>query len=1325
MSDFVHLHVHTQYSLLDGFSDVKKIVQKAKDLNMPALGITDHGTMFGVIKFFNEAKKAGIKPIIGVESYLSKRKMTDKAGAQDRGTNHLLLLAENQTGYQNLLKIASASQIEGFYYFPRIDHEFLAAHSEGIICTSGCMAAEIPRALVQENPEEAVRKLDWYYEVFGPDRFFIELQSHQIPEMPKLNQDLLDLGKRYNSQFIATNDVHYVNQEDAKMQDIMLCIQTGSLVSDTKRMKMSGDSFYLKNADEMKSLFGDVPSAISNTLAIAERCTVDLSSKGTILPEFEVPEEYTVKSYLYHLCEKGLYERYGESMHDDVIQERLNYELGIIDKMGYNAYFLIVWDLCQYSQKEGIWYNARGSAAGSIVAYALEITLVDPIEHKLIFERFLNPDRVSMPDIDLDFQDDLRYKLMEYCAKRYGEDKVASIITFGKMKARGSVRDVGRVQNIPLDDVDRIAKMIPMAPLDMTIRTAIDTQPDLKQAYNSAIWVKELLDTAIQIEGSLRNAGTHAAGVVITDRPVVDYIPLHRPTGNAKDSPIKTVTQFDMKTVDSLGLLKVDFLGLSTLTIMQRACKFIKERHDIDLDLHNIPLDDESTYEMLGRGETAGVFQLEGAGMTRWVKEMKPSTLDHVIAMVALYRPGPMEFIPSFIKRMKGEEEIEYHHPSLKPILEETYGITVYQEQIMYTAMDVGGYTAAQADFLRKAVAKKEESILKENRANFVAGATKNDVSEEVANKIFDGWEAFARYGFPKGHAADYAVIAVETAYLKCHYPVEFMTALLSVSKSDMDKVTKYAGDCRKMGIQVMPPDIRVGDWDFTIGTADDGKDCIQFGLGAIKNVGEGPVRAIVEGREGEIFNTVTDVAIKLDLRKVGKRALESMIKVGALDTFGPRFAVLDVMESMVSLSTQTFQAAEAGQLTFFSMDTGMTQEIDLPPTDPEKFKREELNWERELIGIYVSDHPLTSVMKDLKDVISHMSSDLAIVEAEEKVRVAGIITKIRPHITKKGKAMAFVGIEDTQGLMDLVIFPRVWIRFREILEIDKIVVVDGKIDNERGEPKVLVDHIRTEFSKLQPIEPSSVQQTSAKKKVQKVSLNNENVHPSAGKSNNGEMQKIKRSASSEGRTPNIVASHEPDNFPAGWEEMVEGETGSQNQNGNANPDVFEPPKQNHSRKPIANGVEEIESKDNLPWEADIVLDKAEPIIQREATNNHIEEEQADYKGGEPKRDFEKEIKESLPIVDSTISGSINQSLKMVTVIIKSMGDSARDALRVRRLYGMLISHPGNDKFAFYLVDNSNGYRMEYPNETTNLDSEVLQRLSEVVGEENIVVENI
>ncbi|HSO27606.1 MAG TPA: DNA polymerase III subunit alpha, partial [Anaerolineales bacterium] len=751
---FVHLHVHSEYSLLDGFSNIKKLVKRAKEMKMPAVGLTDHGTMFGVIDFYNAAVNAGVKPVIGIEGYMAARGMKDKDSQFDKKSSHLLLLAENETGYKNLLQIASTAQLDGFYYYPRIDHDFLAAHNEGLICTSGCMSAEVPRMIQQGNLEGARQQLDWYYEVFGADRFFLELQAHNIKELDEINKNLLTLGRRYESQFVATNDVHYVDKEDARLQDILLAIQTGCVLTDPNRMRMTDASYYLRSPDEMAALFADIPGALENTLLIAERCEVDLGFKGYRLPDFEVPPGYDAQSYLRKLCEDGLERKYGARARLAETQERLNYELAIIHQMGFDAYFLIVWDLCRYAAEHDIWYNARGSAAGSIVAYTLDITMVDPIDHGLIFERFLNPGRVSMPDIDLDFPDDRRAEMMEYTARRYGDDKVAQIITFGTLGARAAIRDVGRVMDIPLPEVDRVAKLIPAIPgKPVSIGEAIEEVAELKQLYKSTPYLRELIDTAKHMEGVVRNAGTHAAGVIITDKPIIEYVPLHRPTGSAADSPVKTVTQFEMSVLDSLGLLKVDFLGLATLTIMARACKLIRERHEVDLNLYNIPTDDPETYELMGRGETAGVFQVEGSGMRRWLMQMKPKELANVIAMVALFRPGPMDFIPGYIKRMHGEEEVNYRHPSLEPIFRETYGYPVYQEQLMFAAMDLAGYTASEADGLRKAISKKKKDVLEKHREKFVAGAVRNGIEEPIARDIFSDWEEFARYGFNKSHA--------------------------------------------------------------------------------------------------------------------------------------------------------------------------------------------------------------------------------------------------------------------------------------------------------------------------------------------------------------------------------------------------------------------------------------------------------------------------------------------------------------------------------------------------------------------------------------------
>jgi len=969
---FAHLHVHTEYSMLDGFSNIKKLVKRVKEMNMDSVAITDHGTMFGVIDFYKAAKAEGVKPIIGLEAYMAARGMKDKDSKLDRSSFHLLLLAENDKGYQNLLKIASAAQLDGFYYYPRIDHDFLAAHSEGLICTSGCMSAEIPRALLQDNPEEAVRKWNWYYDVFGPDRFFVELQEHNIPEILDLNRKLLSLGARYSARFVATNDVHYVNQADAKLQDVLLAIQTNSTLADPDRMRMTDDSYFLRSPLEMSKLFSEVPDALSNTLLIAERCNVDLSFKGYHLPEFPVPEGHTAESYLRSLCEAGAERRYGDDCDSPKVRERLNYELGVVNSMGFNAYFLIVWDLCSFAREHGIWYNARGSAAGSIIAYTLGITMVDPLEHALIFERFLNPGRVSMPDIDLDFRDDRRHEMLEYCARKYGDDKVAQIITFGTMGTKAAIRDVARVMEIPLPEVDKVAKLVPFSAGGSTVAEAKEVK-EFKEIYDTNPKMREVIDIAERMEGTVRNAGTHAAGVVISDKPIIEYLPLHRPTSNSEDTPIKSVTQFEMGILDSLGMLKVDFLGLITLTVMARACDLIYKRHGIKLDLTNIPIDDPKSFELMGAGQTAGVFQVEGGGMTRWLIQMKPQNLDNIIAMVALYRPGPMAFIPDYIARMHGEAEVEYRHPAMEPIFKDTFGIPVYQEQLMRAAVELAGYTPSESDELRKAISKKKKEDIEKHRNKFVIGAVEKGMAQETAEAIYADWEEFARYGFNKSHAADYGVIAVQTAYLKAHYPAEYMTALMSASASQTEKVAFYVADARTMGVPVLQPDINSSMWDFDIEDVD-GKPHIRFGMGAIKNVGENAVQPIIDERTANgKFTDLNDFARRVDLRSVGKRSLECLIKVGAMDSFGNRASLLAALDRIVAISSNHFRAADAGQMSLFGASTGIIEEIHLPEVK-DVDKREMLNWERELIGLYISDHPLNEYQATLAKIVSYFS---------------------------------------------------------------------------------------------------------------------------------------------------------------------------------------------------------------------------------------------------------------------------------------------------------------------------------------------------------------
>ncbi len=1357
---FVHLHVHTEYSLLDGFSNIHKLVKRAQQMGMPGIAITDHGTMFGVIEFYNAATQAGINPIIGLETYMSARTIREHDPQEDKKSTHLLLLAENETGYKNLLQLASIAQLEGFYYYPRIDHDVLAQHADGLIATSGCMSAEIPRLLAQGNLKQADKLLGWYYDLFGPDHFFIELQQHDIPDLADVNKRLLELGKRYNSRYLATNDVHYIEKSDARLQDILLTIQTGSLLSDPRRMRMSADTFYLRSPEEMQALFAEVPQAITNTLLINERCKLDLSFKRYHLPQFDVPEGHTAESYLRQLCEAGLTRRYGEHAAEPSVRSRLDYELQVIHKMGFDAYFLIVWDLCRYARQQNIWYNTRGSGNGSIVAYCLDITLVEPIHHGLIFERFLNPGRIDMPDIDLDFRDDCRGEMLQYTASKYGNDRVAQIITFGTLGARAAVRDVGRVMDIPLSEVDRVAKLIPNIPgKPVTLKETLKEVPQFKELYESEGYLKELIDTAAEMEGVVRNAGTHAAGVVIGDRPLVEYMPLHRPTGAAAEgSPIKTVTQYEMGVMDKLGMLKVDFLGLSTLTIMARACDLIQQRHGVRFTLGSIPTDDPDTYAMLGRGDTAGVFQVEGSGMRRWLMQMKPTKVEHVIAMVALFRPGPMEAIPTYVHRMHGQEPIEYKHPLLEPIFKETYGVAVYQEQLMQAAMQLAGYTPPESDDLRKAIAKKIKDKLLKHKEKFVRGAVERGIPEETADEIFDDWEEFARYGFNKSHAADYGIIAVQTGYLKCHYPEEYMTALLSVSQNDLDKVALYVADSRRLGIDVQPPSINVSGWDFTIEDRPTGKPAIRFGLGAVKNVGHGPVDAILEQRKEGLFTDINDFARRVDLRSVGKRALESLIKVGALSMFGPRSAMLSILDQIISISTSHFRASDVGQMSMFGASTGLSEEIILPRLAPEVNRREMLEWEKELIGLYVSDHPLSPVMDALAQVVTHFSGQLGEAAPSEKVRVAGIVSRVRPHTTKTGKNMGFVTLEDVQGIIELVVFPRIWEQHWQAFEVDRVVLVDGKMDPQGGDPKVLVDNVTTDLKSTEPAAIGSHPEASPPTYKKRPPLPEPKTPPPAAPLT-GEL--ADNPSTAEPLSPDELGEDEdwgdtpppPDNFPPNWkvDELAPGGFVLESDAANS-----------ASAELIAGGPSFIASSqvptDAFPLDAKLEISgmasateavlestEAEPIpeiFEREAKANLDEIpplngldgyqaalSEADSAEAAPPSivNLPNALSEASVVVPSYVLPPVEayagEQLHMITVVLRPGGDKLRDNLRLRQCYGILISYSGHDRFALQIFEHSRGYRIEFPNYTTTHCPELLASLSRIVGAENILVE--
>lgn len=1068
MSEFVHLHVHSEYSLLDGLSRTKGLAARAKELGMPAVAITDHGTMFAAIEFHDACKANGVKPIIGVEAYLATRTMQDRDGKLDRSPYHLLLLAENETGYKNLLKLSSIAQLEGFYQKPRVDKSILEQHSAGIIATTGCMTAEIPTLLAQGKSKQARDLLDWYRQIFK-DRFYVELQEHGIPDLARINPELIALAREFNLKTVATNDVHYIGKEDWFAQDVLLCIQTASLVNQPERMRMDGRDYWFKSAKEMAEVWREVPDALTNTLEIAERCNVDLSFNGYHLPNYTVPAGYTPEAYLRSICEQGFRQRYPNASQEKI--DRLNYELGVIDRMGFNTYFLIVWDLTDYARKHDIWCNARGSAAGSIVAYCLGITNLDPLEHNLIFERFLNPDRISMPDIDLDFPDDAREQMIRYTVAKYGKENVAQIITFGKMLAKAALRDVGRVLDYPLNEVDRVAKLIPVGP-GKTIDGSLEEIREFREIYEQSDYLRKLIDNAKLIEGVARNASTHAAGVVVTDKPVIEYTPLHRPTrGDESGTP---VTQFPMGDIEHIGLLKIDFLGLAHLTIVREACRLIKERHGIEYDLTSIPVEDEEGFKLLSRGDVTGVFQVEGGGLRRVLMQMHPTSFDHIVAAISLYRPGPMENIPSYIARLHGEEKVEYRHPALEAILGETFGIMIYQEEIIRIARDLCGYTGGEADTLRKAVGKKNKEAILKQREKFVAGAEqKGIIPGEVAAQIFDDIEYFARYGFNKSHAAVYGVLTCQTAYLKAHYTLEYMTALLCTDIGNTEKVAMFVADARHLGIPVLPPDVRYSDVKFTI---DDQVRGIRFGLLGIKNVGEGPLQAIVQARcaapshdpgdsrgrddaADKPFDSLDDFCRRVDLKQVNRRVLESLIKAGALDAFGHRAQLLESIDRMLSVSASHHNASAAGQLSLFGGTLAADSFGDLPNIK-EVDNKTQLEWEKELMGVYFSQHPLLKLAQAGKQHAGTFVGEITHESDGHQVTIGGIVKSVRQIITKKGAPMAFLQVEDPQGAIEVVAFPRTYNECREVIREDALVLVRGKVQVRDDKIAILSDLI-------------------------------------------------------------------------------------------------------------------------------------------------------------------------------------------------------------------------------------------------------------------------
>ena len=1080
--DFTHLHVHTEYSLLDGSSKIKEITKQAKELGMNSLAITDHGVMYGAIDFYRAAKDVGIKPIIGCEVYVAPgSRFMKEAGENENRYYHLILLAENNTGYANLCKIVSKGFVDGFYYKPRVDYEVLEEYHEGIICLSACLAGEVQRHLAQENYEEGKAAAEKYLKIFGEGNYFLEMQDHGIPEQQTVNQQLLRLSKDIGVDLVCTNDVHYTYKDDVEAHDILLCIQTGKLKSDEDRMRYEGGQYYLKSPEEMAELFKYAPQALENTQKIADRCNVDFEFGVTKLPNFDVPEGYTPWTYLKELCEKGLEKRYpvmrGEedpncSATKEELQERLNFELNTIKDMGYIEYFLIVWDFIDYAKRNGIPVGpGRGSAAGSIVSYCLEITDIEPVRYALLFERFLNPERVSMPDIDIDFCIERRQEVIDYVAEKYGKDHVAQIVTFGTLKAKGVVRDVGRVLDMPYARCDQIAKMIPDE-LNITLDKALEESKELKVEYERDPEVKYLIDMSKRLEGLPRHASMHAAGVVICAKPVDEYVPLSL----ASDGSI--TTQYIMTTLEELGLLKMDFLGLRNLTVIQNTIDLIKENKGEEVSLKEIDYDDKKVLGYIGTGNTEGIFQLESAGMKNFMKELKPQTLEDVIAGISLYRPGPMDFIPKYEEGKNHPEDVTYDCPELEPILKPTYGCIVYQEQVMQIVRDLAGYTLGRSDLLRRAMSKKKQDVMDKERQNFVygneeegvKGCVNNGIDEAIANKIYDEMTDFAKYAFNKSHAAAYAVVAYQTAYLKYYYPTEFMAAMLSSVMDNTSKVAEYIYSCRSMGIEILPPNINEGYGDFSAAG-----DSIRYGLTAIKSVGRPIISAIIEEREKNgKFKDIDEFIVRTSEKGVNKRAIENFIKCGAFDCFdATRKQMMMVYNDICDSVSQERKTAMEGQVSFFDIaddETKETYKVKLP--DCGEFDKEQmLEFEKEIIGIYVSGHPLDELEDKWKSHITNISVDFNQPEEGEKpkvkdkskVTVGGVINTVTKKFTKKGSQMAFLTLEDLVGSVEIIVFPRQFDKYKTALEEGNKIFVTGEAQiEENNDGKIIANNIST-----------------------------------------------------------------------------------------------------------------------------------------------------------------------------------------------------------------------------------------------------------------------
>ena len=1085
-SDFVHLHNHTHHSLLDGLTKIPDLIEKVKNTGMTAVAITDHGTMSGVIEMYKCATEAGIKPILGMEAYVAARTRHDRDPAKDKARYHLTMLAMNNKGYENLMQLSTIANLEGIYYKPRIDREIIEKFNEGVIVLSGCAGGEVPENITANNYEEAKRVASWYKSIFG-DRYYLEMQDHGHPDSPcrwevqtKINEGLVKLSKELDIPLVVSNDGHYLNLEDQEAHEILLCVGTGAFLSDENRMSFKEFQLYVTDPNDIIKRWGtDFPDAITNTKLIADRCNVELELGRILIPRFPVPEGETEKSYLDKLVYRGLVWRYGDMEKDEVgeltveearkhlpdeVLERADYEASVVDGMGFNGYFLIVADYVNWGKDHGIIFGpGRGSGAGSILAYALSITELDPLSYNLLFERFLNPDRISMPDFDIDIQDTRRDEVIAHCTEKYGVERVANIATFGKMAARAAVRDVARVLEVPYAEADRWSKMVPPPQQGhhITLQTSVHDNTDLRNEYETNPMAKKVFDFAFRLEGTIRSHGVHAAGVVIAPDDIVKFVPLEMAQKGV------VATQYPMGPVEELGLLKIDFLGLSNLTTINNALRIIKKVNGVKIDLNELPLDDKETYELLQRGDSTGVFQLESAGMKRYLRDLKPTAFDDIIAMVALYRPGPMQFIDSFIKRKHGQEEISYLHPKFEAALKETYGILVYQEQFMKISKDFAGFTGGQADTLRKAVGKKKIDLMRKVKEDFVQGAIKfSGADHKLAEKFWAQLEEFANYCFNKSHAACYGLISYWTAYLKAHYPEAFMAALMTSDHDDIDRLAIEINECKHMGIKVLPPDVNEGFIEFAVVP---GKKEIRFGMAAVKGVGTGAVEEILRARVDGKFTSVEDFAKRVSTNKFNRKAWESLIKSGGFDSLGDRSDLLFNLESIQAFASKLQKEASSGQTDLFG---GMGDIAHIQPTmaivtSPTKYTdRERLAWERELMGLYISAHPLDNYdayFEEQTIPLSQLSPDID----GKKVTIGGLISKIRTIITKSGSKMAFVGIEDKTGETELVIFPNLFEQYGAKLVQDAVIKATGKINardrdgNIGTDAKMIVDDIQ------------------------------------------------------------------------------------------------------------------------------------------------------------------------------------------------------------------------------------------------------------------------